>query len=131
MKTPEELAQSLHSIYLSWSAPTAVGKAVHELTAWRDECMETEVNALVSKASEWCALWRRVAERYKEEADAANESCRMMQERLQRLVDAGKPTVPMAMLSELNGPWFKPELKPIVKEQLCKIAAKYGYEVSE
>lgn len=63
-----------------------------------------------------------------EERDAAHEDCRLMQDRLQRLIDA-KPTVPMAFLNEIMCHWNT--LHDDFPVAAKMIAAKYGCGVTE
>lgn len=65
--------------------------------------------------------------RAESDRDAAQEECRMMQERLQRLIDK-KLIVPMAMLRECANVW---EDGHMMTGGLSKIASKYGYDVTE
>lgn len=47
------------------------------------------------------------------------------------ILDADKPTVPMALLRELNGDWVHPSLDYAVRETLIEIASRFGYGVTE
>ena len=68
---------------------------------------------------------RQDAAGYKARAERADEDCRMMQDRLQRLIDA-KPTVPMDMLIEIMS-----NDEVATNTDAALVASKYGYEVTE
>jgi hypothetical protein len=81
MKTPEEFAYELWDFNLaSGGHPDYLDEVITRLTAWRDECVEHWEN-------KWKLAYRDAIEAQKER-DAAQEACRMMQDRLQRLIDA-------------------------------------------
>jgi hypothetical protein len=80
MKTPGTLAREVLEIAVRDADDKDVDESAALLTAWRDECVEHWEN-------KWKLAYRDAIEAQKER-DAAQEACRMMQDRLQRLIDA-------------------------------------------
>jgi hypothetical protein len=86
MKTPEEMAKYLDMLSSNIAPTEWRRRAADDLTAWRDEAVEAARDAAADGEYGRAVLEAAV--------DAAQEGTRLMQERLQRLIDARQPPAP-------------------------------------